>query len=101
MKGTAAREQDPASDRAQRDWLSTSTTNRAENLMITDMVRNDLGRVAERGSVKTSALFVTEGYPTVWQMTSKVEAKTSASIADIFLNCFQRRLSLAPQKEPQ
>ena len=61
MKGTAAREQDPASDRAQRDWLSASTKNRAENLMITDMVRNDLGRVAERGSVKTSALFATEG----------------------------------------
>lgn len=88
MKGTAAREQDPASDRAQRDWLSASTKNRAENLMITDMVRNDLGRVAERGSVKTSALFATEGYPTVWQMTSKVEAKTSASIADIFSQLF-------------
>mgnify|MGYP001306155967 FL=1 len=88
MKGTVAREKDPASDRAQRDWLSASTKNRAENLMITDMVRNDLSRVAERGSVKTSELFATEGYPTVWQMTSKVEAKTSASIADIFSELF-------------
>ena len=52
--------------------------------MITDMVRNDLGRVAERGSIKTSAVFTTEVYPSVWQMTSKLEAKTSASIADIF-----------------
>ena len=52
--------------------------------MITDMVRDDLGRVAERGLIKTSALFATEMYPSVWQMTSKLEAKTSASIADIF-----------------
>ena len=88
MKGTAAREQDPASDQAQRDWLSASTKNRAENLMITDMVRNDLGRVAEPGTVKTSALFATERYPTVWQMTSRVEASTSASVADIFAQLF-------------
>jgi para-aminobenzoate synthetase/4-amino-4-deoxychorismate lyase len=88
MKGTAAREQDPASDQAQRDWLSASTKNRAENLMITDMVRNDLGRVAEPGTVRTSALFATERYPTVWQMTSRVEASTSASVADIFAQLF-------------
>ena len=88
MKGTAARGSDPAADQAQRDWLAASTKNQAENLMITDMVRNDLGRIAELGSVKVSNLFAMEQYPTVWQMTSRVEARTQATVTDIFRQLF-------------
>ena len=88
MKGTASRERDPATDQARRDWLAASTKNQAENLMITDMVRNDLGRIAEPGSVQVSKLFAMEQYPTVWQMTSRVEARTQASVTDIFRQLF-------------
>ena len=56
--------------------------------MITDTVGNDLGLVAERGSIKTRALFTAVGYPSVCLMSSKVEAKTSAGISDIFLQLF-------------
>jgi para-aminobenzoate synthetase/4-amino-4-deoxychorismate lyase len=52
--------------------------------MIVDMVRNDLGRIAKTGSVNVPELFNTERYPTLWQMTSTVTAKTSASLTDIF-----------------
>lgn len=88
MKGTAARGSDPAADQAQRDWLAASTKNQSENLMITDMVRNDLGRIAELGSVQVSNLFAMEQYPTVWQMTSRVEARTQATVTDIFRQLF-------------
>jgi para-aminobenzoate synthetase/4-amino-4-deoxychorismate lyase len=88
MKGTASRKNDPATDQAQRDWLAASTKNQAENLMITDMVRNDLGRIAEPGSVQVSKLFAMERYPTVWQMTSRVEARTQASVTEIFRELF-------------
>ena len=99
MKGTAARESDPAKDEAQRHWLSSSIKNRAENLMITDMVRNDLGRVADPGTVKVDQLFATEQYPTVWQMTSRVAAQTTASVADIFAQLFPAAsITGAPKK---
>jgi para-aminobenzoate synthetase/4-amino-4-deoxychorismate lyase len=52
--------------------------------MIVDMVRNDLGRVARQGSVTVPRLWEVERYPTVWQMTSTVEARTEAGIADVF-----------------
>jgi len=88
MKGTVARNSDPALDQARGDWLATSAKNRAENLMITDMVRNDLGRIAVPGSVTVSELFALEQYPTVWQMTSRIEAETQASVKDIFRQLF-------------
>ncbi len=88
MKGTAARGLDSAADKHQACWLETSAKNRAENLMITDMVRNDLSRIAQSASVCTPALFNVEQYPTVWQMTSTVTARTSASIADVFRALF-------------
>ena len=56
--------------------------------MIVDMVRNDIGRVAEVGTVEVSRLFDTERYPTVWQMTSTVTGRTDASVADIFSALF-------------
>ena len=88
MKGTVAREADPQADHAKRDWLAASRKNQAENLMITDMVRNDLGRIAQPGSVAVSELFALEQYPTVWQMTSRIEARTEASITEIFQQLF-------------
>jgi para-aminobenzoate synthetase/4-amino-4-deoxychorismate lyase len=74
MKGTAPRGSDAASDAANRAALLASPKDRAENLMIVDLLRNDLGRVARTGSVKVDALFDAEAYPTVWQLTSTVSA---------------------------
>ena len=56
--------------------------------MITDMVRNDLGRIARPGTARVPRLFETEPYPTVWQMTSTVEARTDAGLADLFAALF-------------
>ena len=88
MKGTAQRGQNAQADKEQQTWLADSKKNQAENLMITDMVRNDLGKVAKPGSVKVSELFALERYPTVWQMTSSIEAETDASVTEIFKQLF-------------
>ena len=77
MKGTARRDPDKIVDRALRDELHASLKNRAENLMIVDLIRNDLGRLAKTGSVEVSQLFTVETYPTVHQMTSTVQATIS------------------------
>ncbi|MBB5410720.1 para-aminobenzoate synthetase/4-amino-4-deoxychorismate lyase [Paraburkholderia sp. HC6.4b] len=74
MKGTAPRSQDPAVDRGNAEFLATDPKNRAENVMIVDLLRNDLSRVAQIGSVSVPALFSVEPYASVWQMTSTVEA---------------------------
>ena len=74
MKGTAPRHADPAADQASADWLARDVKNRAENLMIVDLLRNDLGRLATVGSVRVPQLFQVEPYRTVFQMTSTVEA---------------------------
>ena len=88
MKGTVKRGRTTLEDRKQAQWLKNSEKNRAENVMIVDMVRNDLGRIAKIGSVNVPELFNTERYPTLWQMTSTVTAKTSASLTDIFRALF-------------
>ena len=88
MKGTAPRGLTLAQDRENAAALQASQKNRAENLMIVDMVRNDLGRVAEPGSVRVPRLFALEKFPTVWQMTSVVRARTSAPVCDIFRALF-------------
>lgn len=88
MKGTAARGLTLEEDREQARALRASAKERAENVMIVDMVRNDLGRIAHTGSVKVPALFTVEKYPTIWTMTSTVEAGTQASLADIFAETF-------------
>jgi para-aminobenzoate synthetase/4-amino-4-deoxychorismate lyase len=75
MKGTAARAADPEADRLAREALAASAKNRAENLMIVDLLRNDLGRIAELGSVSVPELFTVETYPTVHQMVSTVSAR--------------------------
>ena len=88
MKGTAARGRTQAEDLALAQTLQTSEKERAENVMIVDMVRHDLGRVAQTGSVKVVRLFETEKYPTIWQMTSTIEAQTEAELSEIFRALF-------------
>ena len=88
MKGTAPRGFSTSQDQHQAQWLQHSAKNRAENLMITDMVRNDLGRVAHPGSVETKNLFAVNAYPTVWQMTSTVTAQTPLGVTDLFRALF-------------
>ena len=75
MKGTAARSADAAEDAATAQFLANDPKNRAENVMIVDLLRNDVSRVAQTGSVRVPALFSVEPYASVWQMTSTVEAK--------------------------
>ncbi|MDY7097035.1 MAG: aminodeoxychorismate synthase component I [Pseudomonadota bacterium] len=75
MKGTRPRGLDEASDTALREELSSSVKDRAENLMIVDLMRNDLSRVAVAGSVEVNAPFSVETYPTVHQMVSSVRAR--------------------------
>jgi len=84
MKGTARRGRTLDDDRAAGLQLATSAKNQAENVMVVDMVRNDLGRIADVGSVQVSELFTVERYPNVWQMTSVVRARSLAPLADIF-----------------
>lgn len=74
MKGTAPRHTEAHQDEVVREWLANDPKNRAENLMIVDLLRNDLGRVARIGTVRVPALFTVETYPTLHQMTSTVEA---------------------------
>jgi para-aminobenzoate synthetase/4-amino-4-deoxychorismate lyase len=88
MKGTAARglwfEQDIERGRRLRE----SKKERAENVMIVDMVRNDLGRIARPGSVRVTNLFDVERYPTVLQLTSTVAAETDASLRGLMRALF-------------
>ncbi|MEF8750329.1 MAG: aminodeoxychorismate synthase component I [Candidatus Accumulibacter propinquus] len=85
MKGTAARGATPQDDAAQRAGLLASAKERAENVMIVDLLRNDLGRLASPGQVRVDALFETEAYPTLWQMVSTVAAELPGTgLADLF-----------------
>ena len=72
MKGTAARLIDVAEDQERAHWLAHDAKNRAENVMIVDLLRNDLGRISEIGTVTVPKLFAIETYKTVHQMTSTV-----------------------------
>lgn len=74
MKGTLPRGRWLSEDRELSVQLAKSPKDRAENLMIVDLIRNDIGRIAEYGSVKVDDLFAVEPCETVWQMTSKVRA---------------------------
>ena len=82
MKGTAPRVSDPQA-------LAESAKNRAENVMIVDLIRNDLGRLAPPGGVRVESLCEIEAYPSVWQMTSTVSAEpVTAGLRDIFRALF-------------
>jgi para-aminobenzoate synthetase component 1 len=73
MKGTAPRDPDPVRDAELAETLRLSTKNRAENLMIVDLLRNDIARVSRVGSVRVPQLFEIETYATVHQMVSQIE----------------------------
>jgi para-aminobenzoate synthetase / 4-amino-4-deoxychorismate lyase len=101
MKGTTKRTHEPVRESgAWSTWkenddrlahaLQTSEKNRAENLMIVDLLRNDVSRVAKEGTVRVPQLFTLESYPTVYQMTSTVSAETreGISVLDIFKALF-------------
>ncbi|MEC8148419.1 MAG: chorismate-binding protein [Pseudomonadota bacterium] len=88
MKGTAPRFDSLKLDNESRDQLAESEKNKAENLMITDMMRNDLSKIAKLGSVSVRNAFQVEKYSTVWQMTSTIEAYTKASLLEIFRALF-------------
>ncbi len=90
MKGTAPRGKNTAEDAELENFLGTDEKNRAENLMIVDLLRNDLGRIAWPGSVDTTQLFDIESYETLFQMTSTVRARLAEDtrLRDIFASLF-------------
>ncbi|WP_077328480.1 aminodeoxychorismate synthase component I [Virgibacillus siamensis] len=88
MKGTVNRGKTFEKDALNADWLINSEKNRAENVMIVDLLRNDLGTVAKTGTVTVPKLFTIEQYPTIYQMTSTVTAETDKTIVDIFKALF-------------
>jgi len=90
MKGTAPRGLDAAGDRARADWLHNDPKNRSENVMIVDLLRNDLGRICEFGSVRAEHLFCVERYETLFQMTSQVSGtlRKDVNCAALFESLF-------------
>ena len=90
MKGTAARGATPDEDARNAQRMLDSEKERAENLMIVDLIRNDLSRVAQPHSVKVPRLFHAQAWPTVWQMSSDVTARTrdDVRLSDIFRALF-------------
>ncbi|MFG6113832.1 aminodeoxychorismate synthase component I [Halobacillus sp. MO56] len=90
MKGTGTRGRSMREDEQLKQKLYTSEKDRAENLMIVDLLRNDIGRIARPGTVKVPKLFEVESYPTVHQMTSTIEAEldSAATIYDWFQALF-------------
>jgi para-aminobenzoate synthetase/4-amino-4-deoxychorismate lyase len=90
MKGTAPRGRTTREDNEIAEWLRNDPKNCSENVMIVDLLRNDLGRIALFGTVRTENLFAVERYPTLWQMTSTVSAELRPEIGfhDIFRALF-------------
>jgi para-aminobenzoate synthetase/4-amino-4-deoxychorismate lyase len=99
MKGTAARGSEKSADMQSAAQLVASEKERAENVMIVDMVRNDLSRVASRGSVQVLNVCEVERYPHVWQMVSEVSAHSSASLGQVVQALFPAAsITGAPKK---
>ncbi|WP_455813041.1 aminodeoxychorismate synthase component 1 [Pseudomonas graminis] len=90
IKGTLPRLADPAADRLQGEKLAQSPKDRSENLMIVDLLRNDIGRVARPGSVKVPELFVVEPFPAVHHLVSTItaELKPDLTACDLLRACF-------------
>ncbi|HAF41808.1 MAG TPA: aminodeoxychorismate synthase component I [Sphingobium sp.] len=83
MKGTAVRAADADEDAANARWLEQDAKQRAENLMIVDLLRNDLSRVSAAGSVTVPDLFKVETYPTVHQLVSTVRARVLPGLSPV------------------
>jgi len=88
MKGTAPRGVGDAADEAARSALAASAKDRAENVMIVDLIRNDLGRIARNGSVRVESMCAVETYPTLHQMTSTIAADSDAGLAEVLAALF-------------
>lgn len=90
MKGTVARGRTTQEDRERAEWLRNDAKNRAENLMIVDLLRNDLGRLAKFGTVRAEQMFAVERHSTLWQMTSTVaaEPRPEVCLREIFRALF-------------
>lgn len=90
IKGTLPRLADPEADRLQGERLAQSPKDRSENLMIVDLLRNDIGRVAVPGSVKVPQLFVVEPFPAVHHLVSTItaELKSDLTACDLLRACF-------------
>lgn len=90
MKGTIARGKTLAEDKLQAETLANSAKDQAENLMIVDLLRNDLSKIADLDSIAVPQLFTIEKYPTVLQMTSTITAQTkpNTTLLDIFKALF-------------
>ncbi|HHQ6721938.1 TPA: aminodeoxychorismate synthase component 1 [Serratia fonticola] len=113
IKGTLPRLADAALDAEQAQKLANSPKDRAENLMIVDLLRNDIGRVAEPGSVKVPELFVVEPFPAVHHLVSTITATLPAnrSASELLRACFPggsitgapkvRAMEIIEELEPQ
>jgi len=88
MKGTRPRGRWRAEDEAMADALRASEKECAENVMIVDLLRNDMGRISRTGTVRVAILFDVERYETVWQMTSTITSYTDAGLTDLFAALF-------------
>lgn len=113
IKGTLPRQPDADDDARQAERLAASTKDRAENLMIVDLLRNDIGRVASPGSVRVPELFVVEAFPAVHHLVSTIEAELPAELhaTDLLRACFPggsitgapkvRAMEIIEELEPQ
>jgi para-aminobenzoate synthetase/4-amino-4-deoxychorismate lyase len=90
MKGTAPRGRWEEEDLLNAESLQTSSKERAENLMVVDLLRNDLGRIAVPGTVRVPELWAIERHPTVWQLTSTITAtpRPGVDLSDVFAALF-------------
>ncbi|MBE5254280.1 aminodeoxychorismate synthase component 1 [Mixta mediterraneensis] len=113
IKGTLPRLDDPQADRQQAENLAVSEKDRAENLMIVDLLRNDIGRVALPGSVSVPELFVVEAFPAVHHLVSTIRATLPRALhaTDLLRACFPggsitgapkiRAMQIIDELEPQ
>ncbi len=103
IKGTRPRMTDPVADQGIAQLLRSSPKDRSENVMIVDLLRNDLSRVADPDSIRVAQLCELEGYRYVWHLVSSIEAKleTGRSAFDLLRATFPRRQHHGCAKDPR